>query len=221
MQEDSKRSLKIQVLRFAPLLIVVVLATIVVVRSGPAAITAYIESYRENALVTAAVIMALFLFKSVSFGLPYTVLYLAVGHIYPLPVALALNVIGIAVNMQIPYFVGRYGNFASVERLLHRAQFVQDFTQREDNSPIMFSFLVKFIGVVPHEITNLLLGTLDIPYFKYLIGGILGLLPGMVATTVAGATITNPRSVPFILAVAVFFLLMLLSYYLSRRNTRD
>ena len=55
MQEDSKRSLKIQVLRFAPLLIVVVLATIVVVRSGPAAITAYIESYRENALVTAAV----------------------------------------------------------------------------------------------------------------------------------------------------------------------
>ncbi len=211
----------IQVLRLAPLLIVVALATVVVVRSGPAAITAYIESYRENALVTAAVILALFLFKSVSFGLPYTVLYLAVGHIFSLPAALALNVIGIAVNMQIPYFIGRYGNFAAVERLLHRAQFVQEFTQRENNRPLVFSFLVKFIGVVPHEITNLLLGTLSIPYPKYLIGGILGLLPGMVATTVAGANLTNPRSIEFILAVAVFLALMLLSYYLSRRTKRD
>jgi len=220
MQEDSKKSLKIQVLRLASLLIVVGGATIIVVRSGPAAITAYIESYRENPLVTAAVIMALFLFKSVSFGLPYTVLYLAVGHIYPLPVALVLNVIGIAVNMQIPYFVGRYGNFASVERLLHRAQFVQDYTQREGKSPLIFSFLVKFIGVVPHEITNLLLGSLHIPYIKYLLGGILGLFPGMVATTVAGAHITNRRSLSFILAVVVMLFLMILSYYLSRRKKR-
>lgn len=221
MQEDSKKSMTMTVLRLAPLLIVVVAATIVVIQSGPAAITAYIESYRENAWVTAAVIMALYLFKSVSFGLPYTVLYLAVGHIYPLPAALVLNLIGIAVNMQIPYFLGRYGSFAFIERLLSRTRFVQNFTQNEDNSPVVFTFLVKFIGVVPHEITNLLLGTLAIPYGKYLLGGILGLLPGMVATTVAGAHLTDPRSMQFIAAVIAFVLLLVLSTYLSRRTKRD
>jgi uncharacterized membrane protein YdjX (TVP38/TMEM64 family) len=97
---------------------------------------------------------------------------------------------------------------------------VQDYTQREGKSPLIFSFLVKFIGVVPHEITNLLLGSLHIPYIKYLLGGILGLLPGMVATTVAGAHITNRRSLSFILAVVVMLFLMILSYYLSRRKKR-
>lgn len=221
MQEDSKMPRAVKVVRVAPLLLVVVLATTVVLRSGPAAIRAYIESYRENAALTALVILALFLFKSVSFGLPYTVLYLAVGHIFTLPIALALNVIGIAVNMQIPYFLGRYGNFSFIERLLHRARFVQDFSQRDGNHPLIFSFLVKFIGLVPHEITNLLLGSLDIPYGRYLLGGILGLLPGMITTTVAGASMADPTSIQFILAVLAFALVMALSYYLSRRTRKE
>ncbi|MDX9914595.1 MAG: VTT domain-containing protein [Sphaerochaeta sp.] len=220
MQDDSKIPRAVKVLRAAPLVLVVALATTVVLRSGPTAIRSYIESYRENAALTALVILALFLFKSVSFGLPYTVLYLAVGHLFTLPIALALNIIGIAVNMQIPYFLGRYGNVAFIERLLHRARFVRDFSQRDDNHPLIFSFLVKFIGVVPHEITNLLLGSLDIPYGRYLVGGILGLLPGMVTTTVAGASMADPTSIQFILAVLAFALVMALSYYLSRRTRK-
>lgn len=204
-----------------PLVVVVVLATVVVVRNGPAAIAAYIQTYRTNAAVTVTVIMGLFLFKSVSFGLPYTVLYLAVGHIFSLPAALLINVVGIAVNMQIPYVVGRYGNFTFIERTLHRASFVQQYSQDDDKNPLLFSFLVKFIGVVPHEITNLLLGTLQIPYPGYLVGGILGLLPGMVATTVAGSYLSDPRSVQFVMAVTVFLGVLLLSYYLSRRVKRS
>lgn len=217
MSDDREATVAIKIVRVAPLLLLVVAATVVVVRSGPAAITAYIQTYRENALLTALVIMGLFLFKSVSFGLPYTVLYLAVGHLYSLPVALLINVVGIAVNMQIPYLVGRYGNFTFIEDLLHRFSFVQQYSQKDEKRPIIFAFLVKFIGVVPHEITNLLLGTLELPYLGYLIGGILGLLPGMVATTVAGAYVTDPRSVQFVMAVMVFFVVLFLSYYLSKR----
>lgn len=217
MSDDREATVAIKIVRVAPLLLLVVAATVVVVRSGPAAITAYIQTYRENALLTALVIMGLFLFKSVSFGLPYTVLYLAVGHLYSLPVALLINVVGIAVNMQIPYLVGRYGNFTFIEDLLHRFSFVQQYSQKDEKRPIIFAFLVKFIGVVPHEITNLLLGTLELPYLGYLIGGILGLLPGMVATTVAGAYVTDPRSVQFVMAVIVFFVVLFLSYYLSKR----
>ena len=101
MRDEKKASIGMKLVRMIPLVLVVVLATIVVVRSGPAAITAYIQSYRDNVALTLTVIMALFLFKSVSFGLPYTVLYLAVGHLFPLPVAMLVNVVGIAVNMQI------------------------------------------------------------------------------------------------------------------------
>ncbi|MDY0303424.1 MAG: VTT domain-containing protein [Sphaerochaeta sp.] len=221
MRDEKKASIGMKLVRMIPLVLVVVLATIVVVRSGPAAITAYIQSYRDNVALTLTVIMALFLFKSVSFGLPYTVLYLAVGHLFPLPVAMLVNVVGIAVNMQIPYFVGRYGHFSFIERAIHKAPFVQRYSEREEKNPLVFSFFVKFIGIVPHEITNLLLGTLKIPYFRYLAGGILGLLPGMIATTVAGCYMTDPRSLQFILAVIAFFAVLFFSYYLSRRMKKS
>ncbi|HZJ88041.1 MAG TPA: VTT domain-containing protein [Sphaerochaeta sp.] len=214
-EEKSRKPLRL--LRFAPMVLIVVLATLIVVIKGPAALTGYVELYKDNLFVTTLLFFGLFLFKSVSFGLPYTVLYIAIGHIYPLPIALLINVVGIAINMQIPYFVGRYGSFDAIDTLLEKAAFVRNFKEQSDSSEVVFAFLVKFIGVVPHEITNLLLGTLEIGYISFMIGGIGGLLPGMIATTIAGDSLRNPFSLQFVGSIAAVVGLLLFSFYLSRR----
>ena len=78
--------------------------------------------------------------------------------------------------------------------------------------------MVKFIGKVPHEITNALLGSLKIPYLAYLAGGVLGLLPTMVATTLVGKGLDNPGSPLFIISIVVVVLLLVVSFLLYRRQ---
>lgn len=219
---DERATPKIfSLIRIGVVVLVIILATLVVLLKGPGNLAAYAESFQEDLVLATLVFFGLFLFKSISFGLPYTVLYVAIGHIYPLPIALLMNVVGIALNMQIPYFVGRFGNVSFVDTLVAKAGFVKRYRQQDGGSEVLFTFLVKFIGVVPHEITNLLLGTMELRYFNYLLGGIGGLLPGMIATTVAGDSMTDPLSPQFIGAVVVFVVLLAGSYALSRRVRRD
>lgn len=216
MSETRRTPTLLTIVRLLPMVALVAVSTAIIIRSGPGAITAQIRSLDAYSLATVAILMALFLLKSVSFGLPYTLLYLAIGHLYPLPIALLINTIGIVVNMQIPYLVGRYASIGFVDRLLERASFIQRFKGSDGQHPIWFAFLVKFIGVVPHEITNLMLGSLKVPWTSYVIGGVLGLLPGMLATTIAGSSIGEPTSIRFISSALVVVGLLALSVYLAR-----
>lgn len=217
MKNEGKQTRALSIVRLIPIIALFLGTTVVVILKGPSYFTTLIETFSSNLAITTLVIMALFLFKSISFGLPYTIIYIAVGHIYPLWLALVVNTIGIMVNMQIPYFVGRYGGFSFIEKSLNHFSFVQSFKNNRQNSSFVFSFFVKFIGVVPHEITNLLLGSLKVNYVGYLLGGTVGLLPGMVATTIASNSLKDPFSLKFIISVLSFVFVMLFSYYLYGR----
>jgi len=205
-------------LRYLPLIVLVVLLTFFVVRNGISAIDNLIAKFSNRRWLTAAAFMGLFLIKSVSFGLPYTLLYIAIGSIYPLGWALVLNILGIAVNMQIPYFFGRSAGRGYTDRLLVKFPKFGDLEGFSQRSGVFFTFMVKFIGLVPHEISNIFLGSLHVPYVKYMTGGILGLLPGMVATTLIGISIKTPDSPVFIISVVVVVLLVVLSFVLYRRQ---
>lgn len=212
----SKPSI-LKILRIVPLVLVGILITWFVVKNGPATITILVERSTENPWLTIFSFMLLFLLKSVSFGLPFAVLYIGVGSVYPLGWALLVNVVGIVVNMQIPYFLGRYMGDSYVQRLIARYPTLYRFESFSKRSSLLFSFTIKFIGKIPHEITNTLLGSLKIPYISYIVGGILGLAPTMVATTMVGNNITEPGSPVFILSLIAIIILAIISLVLFRR----
>ncbi|MFA7370972.1 MAG: VTT domain-containing protein [Sphaerochaetaceae bacterium] len=218
MDSSRKKGVILKIVRALPLVVIVVVFTLFVVKNGVAAIDNLVETFYERVWLTTFAFLALFLVKSVSFGLPYTLLYLGIGSIYPLGWALVLNTVGIMVNMQIPYFVGRYATTGITERVLSRFPQFANFQLSESNSSVFIAFLVKFIGLLPHEITNLFLGSLKIPYWPYLVGGVLGLMPGMAATTLLGSNLHQPRSPIFIITVIVIVLLILFSLLLYKRR---
>lgn len=221
MERQEKGELIWKIVRLLPLVVAVVLFTIFVVKNGVAAIDTLVEKFYERVWVTTFAFLGLFLIKSVSFGLPYTLLYLGIGSIYPLGWALLLNTVGIIVNMQIPYFVGRYATGGISEKILARFPQFSNFTMGKERSTLLVAFLTKFIGLLPHEITNLFLGTLPIPYWPYLVGGVLGLMPGMIATTVLGSNLHRPGSPIFIVTIAIVVLLIVFSILLYRRGVNS
>ncbi len=208
------------ILKFLPLVTLLVVVTVFVARNGVSAIDNLVEKFSDRLWLTAAAFMGLFLLKSVSFGLPYTLLYIGIGSLYPLEWAIALNVLGIAVNMQIPYLIGKYAGKGYIERLIIRFSHFEKLEVYSQRSGIFFTFMVKFIGLIPHEISNIFLGSLRIPYLQYMAGGILGLLPGMVATTLIGSSLKTPGSPMFIISVIVVVLLSVISFVIYRRQVR-
>lgn len=221
MKSQDKNGLIWKVVRALPLVVVVILFTIFVVKNGVAAIDILVEKFYERVWITTFAFLGLFLIKSVSFGLPYTLLYLGIGSIYPLGWALVLNTVGIIVNMQIPYFIGRYATGGISEKILAKFPQFSSFTIHKERSAVLVAFLTKFIGILPHEITNLFLGTLPIPYWSYLLGGVLGLMPGMIATTVLGSNLNRPTSPIFIITIAIVVLLILFSILLYKRGVNS
>ncbi len=217
MKKTTDKPFLLKILRMLPLVLVIILVTVFVVKNGASAISVLVEHSTDRPWLTAFAFMALFLLKSVSFGLPFALLYIGVGSVYPLGWALVVNIAGIVVNMQIPYFLGRRMGDSHVQRLVARYPFVYRLESFSKHSSLLFSFATKFIGKIPHEITNTLLGALKIPYVSYIIGGLLGLAPTMVATTIVGNNLTDPGSPAFIFSLVAIVALILMSLILFRR----
>ncbi|WP_422481129.1 TVP38/TMEM64 family protein [Pleomorphochaeta sp. DL1XJH-081] len=205
------------ILRIIPLLLVLVLLTWFMVSRGATAVTSLVDSFEDRIWLTTAAFMGLFLLKSVSFGLPFALLYIGVGSIYPFGWALVVNIVGIAINMQIPYFLGRYTGGTFVERLVGKFPRLGRLEAFSQHSSFLFSFMTKFIGKIPHEITNALLGSLRVPYLAYITGGILGLCPTMIATTLVAASLDQIGSPLFYISLVVVVVLTLVSFILYRR----
>ncbi len=217
MKRIKPEALILSVLRITPLVLVVGLVTWFVVKNGSSAVSILVELSTERPLLTLFAFMALFFLKSVSFGLPFLVLYVGVGTVYPFGWAVVINFVGIVINMQIPYFLGRHMGGSYVQRLVERYPRLKGFEAFSKRSSLLFSFMTKFIGKIPHEITNALLGSMKIPYVPYIVGGLLGLAPTMLAITLAGNSLHEPGSPLFILSVVAVVLLATVSFFLYRR----
>lgn len=221
MKETTDKPLIVKILKILPLALVGILVTAFVVKNGPSAISVLVEQSTDKPWLTAFAFMALFLLKSISFGLPFALLYIGVGSVYPLGWALLVNIVGIVVNMQIPYFLGRRMGDSYVQRLVERYPIVHRLEAFSKHSSLLFSFATKFIGKIPHEITNTLLGALKIPYISYIVGGLLGLAPTMVATTLVGNNLTEPASPIFIISLVAIIALVVISFILFRKFEKN
>lgn len=210
-----------KVLFSLPIIIIVIVGSVLIARHGLHVVNNLSLYYERHPLLTVGAFFGLYAIKSVSFGLPFALLYIGVGSTFPLGWALLINCVGILINMQIPYLIGRFAAKDLVQKTLSYFPRLKPIEKLSQNSALLFSFLVKFIGKIPHEISNMLLGSLHVPYFYYLLGGVLGLLPTMVATTIIGGTLERPFSPLFITSVIVVTLLTIFSFIIYRRRVRS
>jgi len=218
MEEKNAKtgSSLVQIVRIVSLLVALVVISRFVLRHGLSSLNALQQLSLQNPFVSLLSLLGLYALKSISFGLPYALLYAASANMYPLGWALAVNVLGIVINMQAPYLFGRFAAKKVVDRLTGTFPKLQTLQQLKENSAFLFTFLVKFIGKIPHELSNLFLGSLHIPYGSYIGGGVLGIAPVMVATTIAAANLDNPLSWEFLAPLAVVVVLALVSLFLFK-----
>lgn len=108
-------------------------------------------SYKpKNPVVAALAMLGLFALKSVDFIMHSGVLYAASGVMFPLPVALALNIVGAAIMVTPVYLIGRGLGAPILEELKKKYPKLNSFVSQPLGGELVLSVLLRSTGLSLH-----------------------------------------------------------------------
>lgn len=151
-------------------------------------------------------VLLLFALKSVSFVLYCGIFYAASGTLFPLPLAIAVNVLGTAVMALFPYFLGRSLGSETIDRLVGRKKRIRKLRDMQRNNDFMFVYLARACRL-SFDVVSLLMGALGVPFKKFLPASILGMLVPIVTYPIIGMSLSDPSSPLFRLSILAEILL--------------
>lgn len=161
-----------------------------------------------------------FALKSLSIMFPVMLLFAVSGRLFPLPVALLVNVVGIAITLTLPYLIGRYSGKDLTEKLMVKYPKLAQLRAMRSRSGLFFAFIIRAVGVLPCDVVSLYLGNTRLNYSEYLIGGVLGFVPDLLCATIVGMKISDASSPWFWGTIAVNICVCLGSMLIYRNYLR-
>lgn len=178
-------------------------------------------SYQPESKILAAFVMCgLYLLKSVDFLMQTAVLYAVTGIMFPLPIAILINIIGIAILSVVPYFIGRKLGTPILERIYAKHPKFRHAENLDKRSDFILTILLRCIGFPVTE-TGVYMGAKGYDFKSYLLGSELGLIPIMIPFTVMGDTAADFRSPVFLTAAAVELVIVIAALLLYRRMRKQ
>lgn len=224
MHEKKASSLIKRVVQIAPLVMIGVCVLLYFRFFRGVTIEDILEFTPENLWLAALVMIGLFALKSLSMFFPMLILIAASGSIFPSYLsALAVNSVGVAVMLLIPYAIGRFAEREFVEGLISKNKNADKLREIKSENELFIAYFLRVINMLPCDLVSMFLGSTGFGLVKYLAGSFAGVLPGMIATTIIGANMNDPTSPAFWIAVAaevVFAAASTLAYYLYKKKNK-
>lgn len=165
----------------------------------------------ENTLVAVVVMLCLFALKSISIFIYSGLLYAASGILFPLPLAILVNILGSVIMATIPFVIGKRSGTALVTKLIEKHPKLKLMKEIPNQNDFFVSFFVRIIGILPSDIVGMYLGATGIGYRRYIVGTILGMLPATVTFCIMGMQIQDVTSPAFLISLGFELCLMVVS----------
>ena len=211
-----------QMLRFLPLLLMLGAALWLLLHLSrlDLSLDAVLNYTPKDPLHAACFLWLGFAVKSITIFFPIHALFAASGVLFPLPIALAVNLVGIFITLTLPYLIGRVAGKDLTERLLERRPKMQQLREIRCRNNFFFSFLVRALGILSCDLVSLYFGNTRLPYGAYISGAMLGFLPDVILGTVAGMQLAELSTPWLLLTLALKLLLCVLSVLIYQRYIR-
>lgn len=181
-----------------------------------------ILSYRpDNLYLAALVFLGFYALKSLSVVFPLAAIFVAIGAIYPYGIAVALNIIGLAVCFTIPYLVGRISGGGLVKTIEHKYPKAQKLVCYGHDNNLFASYISRAVVVVPGDLVSMIHGALRMPYRPYLLGSIMGVLPEMLVQTYIGAQLKHLTLKSVLVMIALIVATLAFSLLLNKKISKS
>ena len=120
------------------------------------------------------VALGLYALKGISVAVVYHVLVVSVALVFPLPAALVINAVGLAVSLSASYLVGRHTDPSDLNGLLDRHPRIKRFFDPSQEMGFAACFVIHSFGM------------LRTGYGTYLVSSWLAIYPGTICFTILG-----------------------------------
>lgn len=204
-----------------PIISIAVCATAFFLIGQPLSHQDLAEWLPQNRTLAVLATMLMYAVKSLTIFFPLVSLYLLCGILFPLPEAILLNLLGLAVSTTVPYWMGRLLGSRLLDQLRKKFSKLELLETLRRKSGFQFAVLTRSAGVLPGDVVSLYFGCVRLHYPVYLAGSLLGLAPGMVAATILGNQVSDIGSPGFWAASGCAFAVALCSSLACRRAVRS
>lgn len=191
--------------RLIPIIAIIIMGiilTVAVKKSGETLSVNTILRYTSQSTVLAAIIiLSFFALKSLTVVFPLSILYLASGILFQPWVAVLISTAGLAITITIPYWIDRYSGEQTVQKICRKYPKAEQIVTYQETNTFFACFITRIVGFLPCDVVSLYFGACDTVYPVYLAAGISGSLLSIITTTLLGAEISNPLSLPFIIVL--------------------
>lgn len=177
-------------------------------------------SYTPKSLILAALALwGIYCVKAVIMVIPVVALYVAAGIVFPTGYAILVTCIGLVIELTIGYYSGRWLGEKKVQETISRRPRISEFLgSRRDNLSLL-CFISRIIPI-PFDLLSMFLGSVRMPFVKYVLVSLLGLTPVMIPTVLVGESISNPLSPEFLLPFGASLIIVILVFFAYRALTK-
>lgn len=209
-------------LRFMPLIAMASMAVLAYLNRGSLTLDTLFNMIPKGTVFTLGFLLALYCLKSMSILFPLLVLYLLGGRLFSPVFAVLANTLGIVCALSLQYGVGRISSGNRVNSLCKRWPKMKHVIEIQKEGSYLSPFLLRMIGIIPFDLTSLYFGASRHPFGAYLIGGVLGVFPNLVLSTLLGASLSSPGSPMFWMSLGgkamLLGLALLISHSYQKRH---
>ncbi len=212
-------------LRIVPLLFCIALFVAYLLTEQDITAQSITDYAPANPWLAAAFLLLLYAVKSLSIVFPLIVLNIAGGFLFPPATAILVNVLGVLIELTIPYWVGRGSRRSTAGRLTRKYPKLLDAVSFQQGNALFLSFFLRIISCLPGDAVSMYLGAIRLPFSKYLLGSFLGTLPGTITATLIGTSVDDPSSPIFwisvVLTVTIAAVSFLAYFFVKRKKKQE
>lgn len=172
----------------------------------------------SNRFVTALLIILLFAIKSMTVFVLYNIPVAAAGLLFPFWEALIINLIGTAICVSIPYFIGRsQAGGPLMKKALEKNAVLHRISESEKEYSFLLSLVLRIMSL-PSDLLGLFLGSMNVSYPVFLISSMLGITPGMIWVTLLGGAAVGRGTPAFWVILGIDVIMIGIAFWAFRRK---
>lgn len=174
-------------------------------------------SVTDSMLLMIAIVLAVYFIKALVFVVPASLVYVAVGAVLPPAVAVAVNLIGIFIEVSVTYLLGRFLGKDAVYRLLSRNAAGRKILKKDIQGKASVLLSIRAIPAFPIDFISLFYGASGCGYVKYAALSVLGLSWRVILFTIIGDAVFEWIPMDKIVLIVICLIPVGIVWYLIKK----
>lgn len=180
----------------------------------------------SSIFIAELIILGVYAVKAVLMVIPASLIYISVGMAFDTKRAVIVNLFGIAIEVTVTFFMGKFLGKDAVEKKIRNTKAGDKFFSMLDKNTNAAIFLMRLIPAFPIDFSSLFMGAFDFKFLPYLLLSVIGIAPRVIAFTILGDGIYDLIPMKYIVlaaicAIPIVIIILLVKKYVGKRKKSE